>query len=369
MQLPKITVSANTKLSVRRFLPAPGEVLVQSGQRVEALTPVARTEMASRYQVIDIARQLGQPQPDMDEVMQIGEGDIVTVNQVIAAYKGKVPFLRRSVRAPAAGRVAKIGPGWVLLETERTTVEIEAFISGTVTRILGSQGAVIETEGALIEAACGFGGEAFGRLKRLANSPYEVLEPAAFDESASDSIILGGRTLDESLLRKAEEWRVRGIIVGSLPAALLRLDPPSKVRVVATEGFGEGPMSPHTFGVLTSLSRRELSIRGTTPHLTPGTGVYPAEEPPIILAAGSVRSGSGNYTSSAAAAKPPAKLDATLGSRVRVTRGKLLGASGVIETIPLEPQFTPSGLVAPGANIKFNSDTLFIPWANLELIE
>jgi hypothetical protein len=82
-----------------------------------------------------------------------------------------------------------------------------------------------------------------------------------------------------------------------------------------------------------------------------------------------VRSGSGNYTSSAASAKPPAKLDATLGSRVRVTRGKLLGASGVIETIPLEPQFTPSGLVAPGANIKFNSDTLFIPWANLELIE
>jgi hypothetical protein len=128
-------------------------------------------------------------------------------------------------------------------------------------------------------------------------------------------------------------------------------------------------MSPHTFGVLTSLSRRELSIRGSTPHLAPGVGAYSVEESPIILAAGSVRSGSSNYTSFSAPAKPSAKSEATLGSRVRVTRGKLLGASGVIETIPLEPQLTPSGLVAPGANVKFNNDALFIPWANLELLE
>jgi hypothetical protein len=367
MQLPKITVNANTKLSVRRFLPAPGEILVQPNQKVEALTPVARTEIPSRYRVIDIARQLGQPQPDMDEIMQVAEGDFVAANAVMAAFRGNVPFLRRSVRAPVAGHVAKIGPGWLLLETERTTIELEAFISGTVTRVLGNQGVVIEAEGALIEAACGFGGEAFGRLKRLANSPYEVLVPAAFDESASDSIILGGRTLDEALLRKAEEWHVRGIIVGSFSASLFNLDPPSKVRVVATEGFGEMPMSPHTFGVLTSLSRRELSIRGTTPHLSPGSGAFPAEEPPIILAASTVRSG--NYASFSAPAKPLFKAEATLGSRVRVTQGKLLGASGVIETLPLEPQLTPSGLIAPGANVKFNNDILFIPWANLKLIE
>jgi hypothetical protein len=367
MQLPKITINANSKISIRRLLPVPGQILVQQGQKVEPLSVVAQAEMPSRYRVIDVARQLGQLQPDMNEVMQVAEGDYVDTNAVIAVMQGGLSFLQRSVRSPVAGHVAAIGPGWVLLETERTTIEVQAFINGVINRVLGDRGVIIDSEGAMIEAACGFGGEAFGRLKRLANSPFEALNAEAFDESTSETIILGGRTLDEETLRHAEAWHVRGIIVGSIPASLLNLDPPTKVRVVATEGFGDVAMSPYTFGILTSLSRREISIRGQPPyHLSPA-GANMDPDGSIILASGSVRAGVGSY-SSTPLAKASAKPDVTIGSRVRVIQGKLLGTTGIVESIPLEPRATPAGIIAPGANVKFNNDVIYIPWANLEQV-
>ena len=221
------------------MLPAPGEILVEPGQKVEALTVIGQTETPSRFRIIDIARQLGWPDVDLDEVLHIAEGESVTINQIIASAPGGVTLLKRSVRTPVAGHVAAIGPTWVLLETERTPTEVQAFISGVVARVLGNRGVVVEANGTIIEAACGFGGEAVGRLKRLVNSPFEPLSASALNEDASDSIILGGQTVDEEVLREAEKWKVRGIIVGSIDASLLELDPPTKVRVVATEGFGE----------------------------------------------------------------------------------------------------------------------------------
>jgi hypothetical protein len=344
-------------------LPWPGEVLVQPGQKVEAKSVVARTEIPGRYQVINIARQLGQLQPDMAEVMVVEEDDEVKAGQVIAASKGGL--FRRSVKSPATGYIAAIGPGWVLLETEQIAIEVKAFITGSVARVLADQGVIIEANGAMIEAACGFGGEAFGRLKRLANSPYEMLDVAAIDESAGGSIVLAGRTLDEETLHRAEDWQIRGLIVGSIPASLLKLDPPAKAVVVATEGFGHGPMSPYTFGVLTSLSRREVSIRGSVSHLSGLPGPLRQEEPPVIIATDSSRGA--NYTA-AAPAKSQQSPEVTVGSRVRVIQGELLGANGVIESIPSQPQATAAGIIAPGANVKFSHELFFIPWANLEQI-
>lgn len=363
MQLPKTAINTNSRITARRMLPLPGEVLVQPGQKVEAKSVVARTDIPGRYQVINIARQLGQLQPDMAEVMLVEEDDGVKAGQVIAASKGGL--FRRSVRSPVAGYIAAIGPGWVLLETRQTALELTAFINGTVARVIADQGVIIEANGATIEAACGFGGEVFGRLKRLANSPYEMLDVAAIDESAGGSIILAGRTLDEETLRKAEAWQIRGLIVGSIPASLLKLDPPSKTAVVATEGFGHGPMSPYTFGVLTSLSRREVSIRGSVSHLSGLADPLLQKEPPVIIATDSSRGAGPSYTA-AAAAKSQQAPEVALGSRVRVIQGGMLGSNGVIESIPLQPQPTAAGIIAPGANVKFGHDVFFIPWANLE---
>jgi hypothetical protein len=62
-------------------------------------------------------------------------------------------------------------------------------------------------------------------------------------------------------------------------------------------------------------------------------------------------------------------LKVAVGSRVRVTYGKFMGASGTIETIPAEPQTTEIGIIAPGAIIKFSNERHYLPWANLQQID
>ncbi len=364
MQLPGITINANSKIVVARLLHAPGEVLVRRGQQVEALQEVARAELPSRYQVINVAHQLARPKLDMDQVMLKAEGDSVEADEVIAVSKGGLlPFLQRAVRAPAAGYIAAIGPGWVLLETEHATSNLEAFINGAVSRVFPNRGVVIESRGAMITAACGFGGETYGPLKRLVGRNFESLQAEAIDESMKESILLGGQSVDETVLRAAEQAQVRGIIVGSIDAALMDL--PVKVRVVATEGFGQIPMSPYTFGILATLSSRSVSIRGSTPALLPPIASGRQAESPVILAT-SPRSGS--QTDYSAPPKEPAEQEIGVGSRVRVTRGSLLGASGKIDSIPSEPKATEVGLVVPGAYVTLGNTKHYIPWANLEQV-
>jgi hypothetical protein len=130
---------------------------------------------------------------------------------------------------------------------------------------------------------------------------------------------------------------------------------------VATEGFGNLPVSPYTFGILGTLDGREVSIRGSIPSPFPAAGGLP-EEPPVIL----------TTAPQAATLSPPTDgpkvEDVGVGSRVRITRGQLLGASGIIDSVPSKPQTIQSGLAAPGAYVKIDDTLHYIPWANLEQI-
>lgn len=365
MQLPRRIINPNTKIVITRRLPTPGNVLVQRGQRVEALRTVAQAEIPSRYRMIDVAHQLGRATiEDMEEVMLKEEGEPVEANEPIAAGKGSLPFWQRTVRAPEGGHIAAIGAGWVLLETGQTTFELQAFVNGLVAKIVPRQGVVIESKGVMIEAACGFGGETYGLLKRLVHRPFDSLTAEAIDENAKNAILLGGRTIDEETLYAAEAAKARGIIVGSIDAALLHLDPPVRVRVVATEGFGYIPMAPYTFGILGTLAGQEVSIRGNTPSLFATGSDSPEIEPPIVLAT-TTRITNTTLPDSTAHKQPE---DIEPGSRVRIIRGSLMGNNGIIDSIPDSPQTSPAGVISQGAYVKINGSSHYIPWANLEEI-
>jgi hypothetical protein len=368
MHLPSVTINKQTRLSVRRVLPQVGELLVQPGQAVNAVSVIGRTTVAERRYVIDVAQQLGVPNVEMDEVILVDTGDLVERGDIIASYKLPGTLFNKTVRTPASGQIAVIGPGWILLETEQTEVELQAFINGVVTRLIENRGVLIEANGARVEAVCGFGGEAYGKLIRVVNGPAEALTPDLVNENFSQSILLGGRTLDEETLYAAEAWNVHGIIVGSIPAALLAMAPPVKVRVVATEGFGDMAMSPYTFGVLTSLSRRDVSIRGQIPPpLGPRSSDPYANQQSVIMATDPLSSRGGYVT--LPPAPPEEEIEAKVGSKVRIIQGEYLGSSGVIDLLPPEPQRTANGILTPGAYVKFNNDLHFIPWANMNLIK
>lgn len=361
MQLLERKINPQSKVTVRRLLPVAGELLVQRGQPVEALTPVAKALVPQRYQMIDLARQLAMPDLDMDEVMLKAEGDTVERNEVIAITKGGgLPFLQRKVRAQTAGVITTIGQGWVLLETGRTEVELLAFINGIVSRLVPDRGVIIEASGAMIEAACGFGGETYGSLKRLVDSGAETLSPEAIDDSLKDTIVLAGQSIDAEILQLAEAKQLRGLIVGSIDAGLLRSE--SAVKVVATEGFGDIPMSDYTFGLLGTLAGREISMRGHTPNFLPMASRAAEDYTSVIMATSSKAS------TLAGLPEPGGKRTLEVGARVRVTRGRFVGASGHISALPANPQVTEGGVSALGAQVALPGELAFIPLANLEQI-
>ena len=153
--------------------------------------------------------------------------------------------------------------------------------------------------------------------------------------------------------------------MGSIDASLLKINPPVNVSVVATEGFGDLPMSTHTFSILTSLSRREVSIRGQTPNLTFSFEQDQLGQRPVIIIVSSLKS---KNNETRGRANNDSMEEATVGCRVRVTQGRFLGSVGTIDSIPPELQATQAGVLAPGANVKFGNQIRFVPWVNLEQI-
>ncbi len=363
MQLPTITINQEQKILVRRMLPGLGEVLVQRGQVVRALDVVARLKAPSAYQAVNLTQRLGH-KLTMKQIMMKKIGQTVKEGEIIATRKS---FLRRkSVYAPTKGRIAAIAQGWVLLETEQTVTQMQAFVDGTVSRVIANRGVVIETSGTIVQAECGFGGEAHGVFRRMVGSGSEHLDPAAIDAHSQNTILLAGQSIDEDALRAAEEHQVQGIVVGSIDTALLTLDPPTEMVVVATEGFGDVPMSSYTFNVLRQLHGQQVSIRGVTPSLRRPTAYdLQHDNLPVIMAASNKKQVQSVFAEDE---RLTTLQDLRVGSRVRVTHGEWLGSIGTVESFPEQPEPTEAGIVTPGAYLTLNNTPRYIPLANLEQI-
>jgi len=360
MQLPIITINENETITVTRLLPGLGDVKVQRGQQVRAMDVVARMRSPSRYTAINVAKQLRKLNLDMSEVMLKKVGNVVNAGEMIATHKSG--FLQRSVYAPAKGKIVSIGQSWVLMETERKVTQLQAFIDGTVSRVIANRGVVIKATGGIVQATCGFGGEAHGLLKRIVDQPTDYLSPDEIDAHAQNTILVAGQSIDEDTLREAATHQVRGVIVGSIDAAVLALADTLNLVVVATEGFGDISMSNYTFNLLTHFSGQEVSIRGVTPSLEApdahGVKIY---QPPIILApAGKQKASRATDEDNSAI-----KGELQVGSRVRVARGEYVGVISTIEAFPESPQPMLSGIVAPGAFLTINQTLQYIPLANL----
>ena len=131
---------------------------------------------------------------------------------------------------------------------------------------------------------------------------------------------------------------------------------------MATDCFGDIPMSDSTFCILGTLDSREISIRGHTPHILAVPGTAPEDSLPVILATSSKAS------SLAALSEKETKSSLEVGSRVRVVRGPYCGVNGVIKALPPKPLTNTAGLIVPGAYFSLPTDSPYIPLANLEQI-
>jgi hypothetical protein len=341
---------AATRLAIERFLPHPGAVMVRVGQQLEGFDPIGRTTVPERWAVVDLERSLGLRDPDLSRVLLKGQGERVSKGEVIA-QTGRRFVGRRQCLAPADGTITAVGPNWMVLTTQTRDIELQALVRGQVSQVIPNRGAVIEATGAYLEGACGLAVENFGVIQRASEAPDALLEAKDITVGMHNSILIGGRALTPETLQRAAEMRISGIVVGSLDAALLTLGNPEGVAVVATEGFGDVPMSPSTFETLTKLEGHEAAI------LRPPPQSYGHPRPAIVVLSDGQEVGPW-----------PAATPATVGSQVQTLREPFKRQEGTIIAVPPLPPVPGFGVGHWGAEVNLADGPRFVPWLNLEQI-
>jgi hypothetical protein len=342
-----------TLIRRERLLPVPGEVLVQPGARVEPLDIVAQAQVGGQFRTFEIARLLHVPPSQAMRYLKKGMDEAVKAGEIIASRPG---LPARHVRSPVDGTIADIDDrdGRVAIEVASQPIQLPAFLKGIVGNVLGDRGVVVETAGAMIQAAWGIGGEAWGVLRSVTESADEPIKASSIDVKAHGSIVVGGGWIVASALEQAQHLQLRGLITGSIEGDLIETAQSMPFPIIVTEGIGRVAMAAPIFDLLKSQEGREASISAET------CVRWGVKRPEILIPLPSET-------------RPPAPSAVgsplTVGARVRVVRGPNMGRVGTVSAIPARSQRIETGVRAQGAEVVFGPNaTVFVPFANLELL-
>lgn len=338
-----------------RLLPAPGQVSVTVGTRVDPLDVVARSAGTARLSPIPIARYLHATESKLAKYLLKQPGDEIREREIIASKPEMLGTLQRIYRAPRSGRVGALQGIWMTIELNDAPVELTALYRGTVVDVMPGRGVVIEAVGTLAQGIWGCGGDGYGVLKKLVDSPEQVLTEDVIDVTVRGAVILGGAGITFAALRRAAQEHAAGIVVGGLPSPLYEVAPTLGVPVLVTEGFGARPMAQLIFDLLAAHDAQETCLNTNT-RSSGGSS-----RPEIFIPTTSGQSG-------AASARLLDTLAPEVGAIVRVTAPPHEGETGKIVAIPKLPQTLESGILVWGVEVELGEEQVFVPAQNVELI-
>jgi hypothetical protein len=340
----------------QRRLAEAGEVIVAVGSRVDSLDVVARSSGTGRLRPVPLGRYLQSSEAALDKYMRKHPGDTIEPREVIASKPQFFGTLQRTYRAPGAGRIRARQGTWLTLELTVAPVDLKALYRGTVVNVVPGAGVTIEAVGTLVQGVWGGGGEGTGVLKKLVETPGDLLTEDKIDATVAGAILVGGAGTTESALRRAAEEQAAGLILGGLKPQLVEVVKTLGFPTVVTDGFGEPAMAAPIFELL-AAHHGEQTCLNASPD---ASGEL---RPEVFIPAVSGEPQSLN-------AQPLAPLTAHAGARIRLLAPPSEGAIGTIVEIPRLPQVLESGVTAWGATIELDgSERIFAPWENVELID
>lgn len=371
---PGLRVAQRATVRRERILPLKGEVLASVGDRLAAEDVVAKTDLPGGVQTVNVINQLGITPDEIKDYMIKGEGDPVEKDECFAANKPLfgLAFLKISVRSPITGFIERISEttGQVILREPPVPVEIHAYVDGEVVEVIPEEGVVMETEATFIQGIFGIGGEAFGELVVVAETPADVLEESVITDEHAGKILVGGSLVTAKAFHKAGKVGVSGIIAGGFHDKdlkdILGYDlgvcitgaEDLGTTLVITEGFGRISMADKSFETLKSRRGAKASISGATQIRA---GVI---RPEIIIPFARDDGG-------ATEAKPTGEgLGMTIGNYVRVIREPYFGDIGTVMSLPRELTVIESGTKVRVLEVDFgDGEGVIVPRANVEMIE
>ena len=368
---PGLRVTGHAIIRRERRLPLKGDVLVTVGAEVAADTVVARTDLPGNVQTVNVASRLALDPARVPDSLIVPVGSAVKKGDVIAEGKSMFGLMRQKAVAPCDGTIESVSPvtGQLILREPPIPVEMEAYVRGVVAEVLPGEGVVVEAEGALMQGIFGVGGETFGTLRMVAQSPDEELSAERLTAEHRGAIVVGGAFVTHATLKRARELGVAAVVVGGFDDRDLRelLGKDLGVAItgsedlgftlILTEGFGRIRMAERTWKLLGEHQGQQASVSGATQIRA---GVM---RPEIVIPHGA----------GAAAGHAPAgeSLGVEVGSLLRVIREPYFGRIARVVELPpeLQPLDTEASVRVMVVEFADDQSRAVVPRANVELIE
>jgi hypothetical protein len=367
---PGLKVARFTLLRRERKLPLAGDVLVTVGQKVEAETCVARTELPGNVQTVNAANILGVLPEDVPDCLVKPIGSALKKGEAFAESKSFFGLFKSKCAAPVDSTLESISTvtGQAILREPPIPVEVDAYVDGTVVEVHPGQGVTVETRGSFIQGIFGVGGETVGTLHVCVDGAGDVLTEAKIGDNVRGKILVGGSHVSTKVLRVAIQKGAKAVVVGGFDDQDLREflgydlgvaitgSEEKGITLVVTEGFGEIPMAGRTFELLKQCEGKKASVSGAT-QIRAGV-LRPEIVVPQEAASVSGTDGDGGH----------AGLE--LGSVIRVIREPFFGRLGKVVSLPPELMALETEAKVRVLEVDFgNGSKTLLPRANVEMIE
>ena len=364
---PGLKVLKYSKVSKERLLPLKGKVHVDVDNKVKSDTIVASTEIPGNVQMLNMVNKLNIDPSQINECMNVNLNDKVVQGQVIAESKGLFGWFKSEVKSPIDGQIINISDvtGQVVISEKPLPVQVDAYISGKISKVYQEDGVVVTSEGTFIQGIIGIGGEKKGKIKVLVDSPDKSASIDMLNIDCKDFIIVCGKYLSFDFYEKAKDIGVKGIICGGIDydsiskilgytMGVAITGTEKTVTLIITEGFGSINMAEKTFKLIKNNENNFASINGATQIRA---GVL---RPEIFIKSESIKT-SKDFSED--------DLIISIGSNVRVIREPYFGKIGKITNLPSELQIMKSETKVRVAEVQFKDKTIkIVPRANLEVI-
>ena len=355
MYIPTTThISPLATIRRERLLPQPGYVLVDEGERVEAMTVVAKAETFARHYFVDLTQRLKVPANETGKYVKVQEGAALTKGEVIAQRPNLFGINPPTVRAPAKGTVVELKDGKVLFALTGPEIEVKAGFPGVIASVNPDWGVMIESPAALVQGVWGTGKQEYGVLKMLVNDPAQPLPIELIDAGCNGAILMAG-SVDDKALKKCEKTKIRGLIVGGMSASSIRLARSLSFPLLVVEGFGKSAMATPAWTLFADHNGREAFL-DTRP-----ADRWEGRRPEVVIPLPHPGS------------QVPLPSDGqalTEGKRVRVLRAPYAGVVGTVLFLPARIETLPSGVKTGVAHVELEGvGNAIVPLANLEIYE
>ena len=343
-----------TEIVRRRLLPVPGEVLVHNGDRVEANDTIAQATVEGQLYTVDLADALHVGVGTASRHVHVSVGQKVTPETVLASIS-TLGIGKRQTRAPFNGIVKEISEGYVFLHQEPQTISLHAYLPGRIVECYPHCGVAVRAVGGLVRGIWGSGGERQGVIVTMVSDPGEVLTWERVGLRYRGTIVVGGILEDPRVLFRAKQFRLHGIIVGSMLPRLRPLCEKLSLPVVITEGMGHMPMAAPILEMLRSHHGRSAIISGSQGDKSSGPEVIvPLPDKGLANASLAVAHGIHAFE---------------VGARVRLTRSPYLGVIAQVVTPPCMRK-TVAATETEGVEVRLpDGHRVFVPLVNMEAID